>query len=114
MFRIIGALGVLALAGCSGGDLTVDACAEITKGFIKSPSTFQLAKTTRNGSEVMLEFDAANSFGTPVRNWSVCKFSNPETVAGIRLSEFSFNGEKSDEMMLLARARLMADMASKR
>lgn len=71
---------LLLLAGC-GPDKAdpVEACADLAKSYLTAPSTFalissDLTQTSRDYAEVFLAFDAANAYGTPIRDYAKCDF----------------------------------------
>lgn len=79
-------------------------CEEATKALLKAPSTYKRVDASRlsqqNGVRLFLRYDAANSFGTPLRGTAVCEFpsgtsaetDDPELIA------MQMNGSRITEM----------------
>ncbi|HEX2256726.1 MAG TPA: hypothetical protein VHG92_08520 [Afifellaceae bacterium] len=92
----LAACAAMALGGCFHGEeataenRAIAYCEELVQFFVSSPSTYQRADAhvlETKGSlrpvgprhpgalDVSLSFDAANAFGTPVRNRAKCRFA---------------------------------------
>ncbi len=77
------ALPVIVLAGCSQDPPEIRACEAYVKAFIDAPATYKRAsassfESVKDGQpiqSVTLNYDAANTFGVPVREMEFCKFA---------------------------------------
>lgn len=79
----------------------IEACEAGIKGVIASPLTYQRANEPNPETRfVLIYFDAANAFGTPVRQWATCRFAEGEAPPD--LIEFSWNGHSSAGLKGLA------------
>lgn len=80
------ALGAtLMLAACGGpNDAAIEACETFIQERLRSPSTYKRISTNafiavdRKSGWVTVEYDAANAFGTPIRDTQICAFDTPE------------------------------------
>jgi len=62
------------VAGCSGEGPRVAACDHVAKLLVRSPATYRRLNSPKEGDDILIEFEAANAFGLPVRDWAVCRF----------------------------------------
>lgn len=83
MRKVITALGVLALTACGSLEPEEIAdCERYVQGKLRSPSTYKRvsARSTLMKDEkpaqrwVSVEYDAANVYGTPIRDTQICKY----------------------------------------
>lgn len=79
----------------------IDACEAGIKGVIATPSTYKRSNEPNPAlRHVLIHFDAANAFGTPVRQWATCRFAEDKSEPD--LIEFSWNGHSSKALTGLA------------
>jgi len=71
-------------AACDGpGDAAIKACEVFVKERLRSPSTYQRIEASsfiEVGGEhgwASIQYDAANAYGTPIRNQQTCRFATP-------------------------------------
>lgn len=72
---------LLPLAGCRPGLAT---CENAIKAKLKAPATYQRVAQTPGEYRYEIDFDAANAFGTPMRDRATCTLT-PEGAATVRL-----------------------------
>lgn len=106
--RILALTAVLLVAGCSQDSLSAKMCEGIAKRLLRSPSTYDRTKMIDSGSTVFIEFDAANAYGTPVRNTVSCEFSNPSSAKSIEITKFTMNGDENPMLLESAKATLIS------
>lgn len=89
-------------------------CEEGVKALLRSPSTYKRIDITRLNqpkySLVMISYDAANAYGTPIRDTAHCEFPPGTSPTTIRpeLSGLSMSGRHLEEGsldFLLAKSR---------
>jgi hypothetical protein len=82
---LAGAAGLASCGGIKASEEAASAACELyIKGKLRSPSTYArisarpvLLKASQQVS-VLIEYDAANAYGTPIRDRDICVFSAPE------------------------------------
>ncbi len=78
MFRLLAASALIFIAGCSAEKPEVEDCERYLMPKLKAPATYKRVegKSYVDGkvAKVFITYDAANSYGTPIRGIQMCQY----------------------------------------
>lgn len=119
--RLFACMAIAAIvSGCSQSEDAIKACETNIMSKLRSPSTYKRisgnALVDEQGHEihVMIEYDAENAYGTPIREQDFCRFVAPnDNFSPERdfLGQVSDSSARGDEICCSVRANREADDA---
>jgi len=108
--KLVVAAGALPIVGCNvfarPEDPAIVACEVSIKALIKSPSSYKREQALIDKNEVIVLFEAANSFGAPIRNTVLCRYDYEASPLAGRPGSYSIGGISFNGRYLTEQERL--------